>query len=528
MTEFVDAPARKTGGRWVRILLFSLIGFILGLAVTLAIIIDRFEPVAREYFINTLKQRYQSDVQMGKLDISLFPEVHATGDNLSLWFNGDHSKPPMIQIQQFTFDANLVGFFRSPKHIGNLRLMGLKIRPPRRSDTPDDHPVTTRNKSSDIAFILDTVVADGTTLEITPKDPLKDPLIFEIRNLTLKTVGKGQPMSYHAELTNPKPPGLIHADGRFGPWDASAPVNTPLSGNYTFRNADLSVFKGISGILSSNGKFTGELDSIEVSGTTETPDFGLKIGSHPMPLHTEFEATVDGTNGNTVLHPVRARLGKSEFEVAGAIDRGALEKHKTILLTAKAGGKQHARLEDFLRLALKSPKVPMTGAIQFQTKVKIPPGETEVITRLQLDGSFDLEGVKFTSEDVQGKIAGLSHRAQGEPENHDPDVAANFRGSFHMGSEHLNLPDLHFDVPGANVDMKGGYELRTGEIDFTGTAKLDAKVSEMTTGFKSKLLKLADPWFSRDGAGTVLPIVISGTRGQPSFKLDMGRMFKRN
>src|SRR6185437_488585 len=126
------------------------------------------------------------------------------------------------------------------------------------------------------------------------------------QQLTLRSVGRGLPMTYHAELTNPKPPGLIHADGNFGPWDASGPVNTPLSGQYTFRDADLSVFKGIAGILSSNGKFTGELDSIEVKGTTETPDFALKIGGHPMALHTEFEATVDGTNGNTVLHPVRA------------------------------------------------------------------------------------------------------------------------------------------------------------------------------------------------------------------------------
>jgi hypothetical protein len=70
--------------------------------------------------------------------------------------------------------------------------------------------------------------------------------------------------------------------------------------------------------------------------------------------------------------------------------------------------------------------------------------------------------------------------------------------------------------------------LRSGEIDFRGTAKLDAKASQMTTGWKSKLLKLADPWLSRDGAGTVLPIVISGTRGQPSFKLDVGRVLKRD
>jgi hypothetical protein len=523
----MSAPDESKRGRWVRITLFSLAGIILALTIVATVLIERFEPMARSYFISRLQQRYHSDVQLGSLDIALFPQVHASGDNLTLWFHGDHSKPPMIQLKHFQFDANLAGFFRSPKHLGRLVLQGLYIRPPRRDDTPPEHHEASKKPVTE-AFILDEVVADGTTLEITPKDPTKDPLIFNIRSLRLRSIGRRQPMTYHAQLTNPKPPGVVHADGKFGPWDADEPDNTPLSGDYTFKDADLSVFKGIAGILSSKGKFGGEMDSIEVKGTTETPDFALKIGGHTLPLHTEFEATVDGTNGNTVLHPVHAKLGNSEFDVAGAIDRGSRETHKTILLTAKVTPQQHADVEDFLRLALKSSKPPMRGRIHFDAKVKLPPGESEVISRLELDGKFGLDGVKFSSPDVQGKIAALSHRAQGEPENHDPNVAADFHGSFRMGNERLRLPDLKFTVPGANVEMAGGYQLRTGEIDFKGTARLAAKVSQMTTGFKSKLLKLADPWFSHDGAGTVLPIVISGTRGEPSFKLDMGRVMKRD
>ena len=45
-----------------------------------------------------------------------------------------------------------------------------------------------------------------------------------------------------------------------------------------------------------------------------------------MHLRTEFQATVDGTNGNTVLHPVRAILGDSAFEVSGAIARRRARK----------------------------------------------------------------------------------------------------------------------------------------------------------------------------------------------------------
>ena len=144
----------------------------------------------------------------------------------------------------------------------------------------------------------------------------------------------------------------------------------------------------------------------------------------------------------------------------------------------------------------------MTGGIHFETKVKVPPGDTHVIDRLQLDGTFGLTGVRFTSPEMQQRIASLSHRAQGEPDDHDPGVTADFRGDFHLLDGRLSLPDLQFTLPGANVSLRGSYALRSGALDFRGPAKLDATVSQMTTGFACRMLKPLDRFFSRDGAGT--------------------------
>jgi len=515
-------------------------GIFLALVAVGAFLALRFQPVARDYFISTLQKRYRSEVALGSLRISLFPAVHATGDNLVLRLNGRHDAPPLVQIRRFTLDAGFVSFFRNPRHIGRLRLEGLQIHlPPRHNaSAPETSSQASQSGASHLSaptadptdattadFVLDEVITDGTTLEVTPADPAKNPLVFEIQRLNLHTVGIGQPMTFDAELSNPKPPGLIHCVGQFGPWNTAHPVDTAISGQYTFRDADLSVFKGISGTLSSDGRFTGQLGRMEVEGTTDTPDFALTIGGHPVSLHTDFQATVDGTNGNTVLHPVRARLGHSEFDVTGSVDRSAAERRKTISLHARTTA---ARLEDFLRLSVKGPKPPMTGGIRFDTTVKVPPGDTQVIERLELDGTFGLSGVKFTSDDVQGKIAGLSHRAHGDPTDHDPDVKADFQGSFHLRNGQLGLPDLQFTLPGANVSLRGSYVLKSGAIDLEGTAKLEATVSQMTTGFKSKLLRPFDPLFRRDGAGTVLPIAIGGTRGEPSFRLDIGRVLRRD
>ena len=82
---------------------------------------------------------------------------------------------------------------------------------------------------------------------------------------------------------------------------------------YTFDHADLGVFDGIAGILHSDGKFEGELDSIAVQGQATVPDFRLKMAGNRVPLSTHFDVLVDGTNGNTVLRPVSGTLGKNKL-----------------------------------------------------------------------------------------------------------------------------------------------------------------------------------------------------------------------
>jgi hypothetical protein len=83
-------------------------------------------------------------------------------------------------------------------------------------------------------------------------------------------------------------------------------------------------------------------------------------------------------------------------------------------------------------------------------------------------------------------------------------------------------------VPGSLVRLSGTYGLVRETIDFRGTLEMDATVSQLTTGYKSKLLKFLDPVFAKKGGGgTELPIKINGVRTNPSFGLDAGRLFKR-
>jgi hypothetical protein len=208
-------------------------GFVVfGLAVIAAIVIKRFEPVAHDYIVSALRQRYKSDVQLGNLQITLFPAVHAVGENLVLRLAGRSDGPPMIMVKRITIDAQLPNFFAYPKRIDRVRLEGLQIHIPPKSLTPG------HTGPAIIPFVLEEVIADGTTLETLPEDPRKDPLTFAIHKLTLHSVGPRRPMKFRAELENAKPPGLIHSDGDFGPWNQDEPGDTPIAGKYTYRDAD--------------------------------------------------------------------------------------------------------------------------------------------------------------------------------------------------------------------------------------------------------------------------------------------------
>src|SRR6202023_3647621 len=129
------------------------------------------------------------------------------------------------------------------------------------------------------------------------------------------------------------------------------PGDTPVSGSYQFTNADLGPFPGIAGILSSTGKYRGQLNEIQVEGQTDTPDFSLDSVGTPVQLHTEYSATVNGTDGDTYLHPVRATLLHSLIIANGSVIRASGKHGHIISLNIYA---PNARLQDILRLATKS------------------------------------------------------------------------------------------------------------------------------------------------------------------------------
>ncbi len=204
--------------------------------------------------------------------------------------------------------------------------------------------------------------------------------------------------------------------------------------------ADLGVFHGIAGILSSEGKFGGILEDIDVNGETTTPDFSLSIAGHPLLLKTDFQATVDGTNGDTLLHPVIAQFLNTTLVCTGGVVKAYRGPGREIVLDVKT---DHARLEDLLRLAVKADRPPMTGAVRLATKFDLPPGPGEIVDRLRLDGKFGVGAAEFADAGIREKLENLSRRGQGKPKDEDAGSAVSeLKGNFLLKDGQISFRQL--------------------------------------------------------------------------------------
>ena len=470
--------------------------------------------------ITVLRERYNSDVQIGDLRIVIFPRVFITATKVVLRHEGRTDIPPFLDADKLTVSADILSLFQSPRKIASVHLEGLKINIPPRDPNAAPHGP----RQVKMPVVLEEVTADDTVLVMLQRDPNKVPLEFDIHSLVMHEFGPVQPAEFHALLRNPKPVGDIDTEGQFGPWDADNLSLTPIQGKFSFSNADLSTLKGISGILSSRGQYSGPLDKLDVTGDTDTPDFALQFGGSPVDLKTHYIAVVDGTNGNTYLKPVTAHFLHSTIECNGEVVGVHGAKHRKIELVATASD---ARVEDLLHLVVKGDQPVMTGAANLKTKIDLPAVDGTLFDKLILDGQFGIEGAHFSSEGVQGKIDSLSRHGQGQPKNEDiENVISNLQGKFVLKDKDATFSNLGFDVSGAKVQLMGTYNLENENLDFRGHLLLQAKLSQLTTGTKSFLLRPFDSIFKKNGVGTSLPIKISGTRSNPSFGLDLGHKDK--
>ena len=412
----------------------------------------------------------------------------------------------LITINKIVVEGSYLGIFR--RHVPKITAVGTRVFVPPFGGNVQFH-------SQHSSIVVDELIASGTDVEFISADQKTNSLTFDVHEALLRSVRWGSPIEYQLKFHNPNPPGEIIVEGKFGAWADGHPQDTPMSGNYTFEHADLGVYGGIGGILSSKGKFEGQFKRINVSGTTDTPDFVVTSGGHKHHLATHFDAYVDAMRGDTFLNRVEAHLGRTIVIARGAVaGTGNKGKMANLQFSSRRG-----RIEDILGLFVTAPRSPMSGDLSFVARAQLPPGDRPFLEKIKLLAQFGIDDGSFTPE-TQKDVNSLSAGARGENKDDPETVLTGLKGEVDLSGGVAQFSDLDFGVPGAKARLHGTYNIVNYRIDLHGNMKVDTKISKTSSGAKALLLKIMDPLFRKKKTGEVVPVHILGTYEKPQFGLD--------
>jgi hypothetical protein len=468
-------------------------------------------PFAEGQLLRDLREASDSQVQVRGFRQTYFPSPGCVVEGLVFHHQPGEAKP-LITIEKLTIKGSYLGLLAMRVNRITAEEMVVSIPP------FDTHARfhTARSK-----ITIGEIVANGAVVEFGTDNPNKKPLRFEIHDADLQNVGWAGAMSYRVKVGNPSPPGEVSAEGKFGVWNLVDAGETPISGTYKFERADLSVYGGIAGTLESEGKFAGKLAHIDIEGTTDTPDFKVQSSSHTVRLTSRFSAYVDATKGDTYLKQVDADFLQTHVVAAGSIATSADGKGKTAVIDVRA---KDARIEDLLLLFVEAKQAPMTGTVELNATVELPPGDDGFLSKVKVRGRFGLAGGMFSNVSTREGVDKLSAGAQGEKKKDGAEAEtalADLNGRVNIAGGVARFSDLSFWIPGAHAHVEGTYNLINSRIDLRGRLRVDTKLSDTTSGAKSVLLRMMDPIFRKKRQGEVVPVKIEGTYEHPTFGLDL-------
>ena len=475
-------------------------------AVGLAALLFTFLwPFSQASVVQNLSEATDSTVSVQSFHATYFPPGCVL-DGVEFHHHGDHFT--LITLDELIVEGSYLGMLR--KHVAQLTAVGARIFVP-----PFGQSITFNTQHSNI--VVDEIVANGSSVEFEQKEHGMNPFRFDVHEARLNHVQWGSPIGYEIRFHNPNPPGEIAARGKFGAWTKGHPDDTPISGDYTFQHADLGVYGGIAGLLASKGHFEGMLGHINVSGTTDVPDFVVTSGGHKVKLDAKFEAYVDARHGDTFVRHVEAHFGRTTVIAEGSVARVVGKRGKTARfhLTVRPG-----RIEDVLGLFVTA-RPPMSGETTMDAQVEIPTGTEPFLEKVKIQGTFGVDNGTFRTHKTQKGVDELSAGARGENMEDPETVVTDLEGQVKAVSGVAHFSTVSFQVPGANARLNGTYGLVDHKINLHGRMRVDTRISKTTTGIKSLLLKMLDPIFKKKRVGEVVPVHIEGTYEKPDFGLDM-------
>ncbi|MBV9767507.1 MAG: hypothetical protein JOZ48_21890 [Acidobacteriaceae bacterium] len=510
-------PARRSRSRWARWIAVAVASLV---TIYIAIIAMNW-PFKEQAVVDALQNRSLRAVTIGHFYRTYFPPG-CTAEDIRFLHRKHKEKAPLITVRKLVLVTTYSRIFTLRERLSLVRVMDMHVTvPPTEPGQPNPVMPLTYVKSQ-AAIKIDKIIADGAILDFLSKTG-KKPYRLVIDKLRLDGVGDNEPISYKTLISNELPPGKIRSTGAFGTWNPKDPGRTPLHGSYTFENANLAAFGGISGTLFSSGSFKGILGDISVAGTANVPNFKVYDTSHARPLAVQYQATVDGTKGDTILNAVTARFDRTVAHFKGFVAKVGNTEGKTASIDIWTN---RGRVEDVLKLFISGETAPMSGVFTFGGRFDLPPGPEPFLHRLKMRGDFGVAAGKFANSETEGDLTRLSDssntRREQPGEQPAGNVLSNLKGHGSATNGTARLSNVAFAIPGANAWIHGTYGLIDYKIDLHGTLLTTGDPSRATTGFKTLMVKVITPFFKRKHAVRFVPFKITGTYSNVNVGLDLG------
>jgi len=512
-TALIDS-SEQTGRSWFK---SKLLRFTLAVVVVLAIVcgaIFAFKwPFTRGRMIQRLQSASHAQVDIRNFRSTYFPPGCVADDVVfrKETSRGDRNTAPLLKIARLTITSSYSGLVAHQKRISKIIADGVHIVIP-----AGGTQFSSGGSADRESLLIDEFEARDGILEFASRKPGGKALSLAIHQASFRNISSHRTIPFALSMRLPMPAAELAARGWIGPWqDQEGTVrSTPVSGSCDLEHGNLSVFESLGGTIESHVTFSGTLARVAIAGTTNSPDFEVKASRHRLPLNTQFRGTVDLANGDVLLPSLSAKLGNTHLTAQARVTG---HPKKTVELRVDKG---EGEVQDLILLFSKAPRSPINGPIEFQTFIVLPPEQRPFKQRVQLAGDFRIDPARFTSANTQGHVDQLSERARGEKDKDGAsyqEVLSNLRGHVTVRDGVSRFSTISFSVPGATARMHGAYNLVNDRVNFQGKMRMQATVSQATTGVKSFFLKILDPFFKKKKSGAELPVSMTGTYGHTHF-----------
>ena len=481
-------------------------------------------PFTREAMTKRLERASSAQVEIRGYHSTYFPFPGCVAEDVvfrqKTSSTGQRPADPIITIRKLTIESTFAGLLSKPGRIRRIIADGLRIHVPREGANLHGEAGSGSDQT-----IIDELRTDNAVLELATGQTGETKVVFQIHSALFRDIGDHNAVPFQVSLHLPVPPGEVESSGSIGPWKGEKGTvrSTAISGKYVLTRADLGVFKALGGIIFSRGEFSGNLEKLNISGMTDSPNFEVKESGHQFHLSTQFRGLLDMKNGDLLLPSLEARLGNTSLIAHGSVSG----KPKTVTLDVTHG---QGEIQDLILLFSNAKASPMLGPVIFQTQVVLPSEHRPFKERVRLTGNFNISRARFTSTNTQKDVDQLSERAEGKKDkekdyDHDDDengferVMTDLKGDVVLKDGVATFLPVSFAAPGAQADMKGTYSLLTKLVNLRGKMRILATVSQASTGAKSIFLKVLDPFYKKKkkGAGAEVPIRMTGTYGHTHF-----------